>query len=120
MAEEREKPVNISGRFEYSRDEVVSLNEAALNGSAEDALKLFWFHLDRGDKDEALYWAQVAMENGSPVGRHNYASLLAERGDVRSLARAKYHLLILVGQGNRDAESLLREVESKSQERGQR
>lgn len=116
MAEEREKPVNISGEFEYSCDEVVSLSEAALKGSAEDALKLFWFHLDRGDKDEALYWAQVAMENGSSVGRHNYASLLVERGDVRSVARAKYHLRILADQGNKDAQSLLREIESKSRD----
>jgi TPR repeat protein len=110
---EEEQPVSICEDFEFSCTEVAGLSDAALAGSAEAALKLFWFYLDRENKDEALYWAQVAMENGSAVGRHNYASLLADRGDSRSLARAKFHLRALVEQGDKDAESLLREIEKK-------
>jgi len=113
MSAEQEKPVNLCGDYDFSCTEVAGLNESALAGSADAALKLFWFYLDQENEDEAIFWAQVAMENGSPVGRHNYASLLVKRGDVRSLARAKYHLKALVEHGDKDAASLLREVESK-------
>jgi len=114
MSTEKEKPISPSESFEFSRSELADLSESALAGSAEDALKLSWFYSDQGNKDEEFFWTQVAMENGSAAGRHNYASVLVERGDARSLARAKYHLKALVEQGSKDAESLLREVESKA------
>lgn len=114
MSTEREKPFSPSQSFEFSHSELAGLSESALAGSAEDALKLSWFYSDQGNKDEEFFWTRVAMENGSAAGRHNYASLLVERGDSRSLARAKYHLKALVEQGNKDAESLLREVESQA------
>ncbi len=117
MSAEQEEPVSICEDYEFSCAQVSGLNETALAGSARDALKLYWFYLDQGNKDEAVFWAQVAMENGSPIGRHNYAYLLAERGDARSLARAKYHLRALAEQGDKDAASLLRKIESKHKQK---
>ena len=98
---------------EHSCGEVVALETKALSGSDKAALSLYWYHLGRDDKNEAMYWAQIAMENGSEVGRFNYASMLAERGDPRSLARAKFHLAALAVQGDVDAAWLLRHVDSR-------
>lgn len=106
------KPVSICGG-ELSCEEVGGPIESALSGSPEAALELFWASLDKGEKEEALYWARIAMENGSQAGRHNYASLLIRQGDARSLQRARYHLKILVRQGDKDAAVLLEEAERK-------
>ncbi|WP_156890114.1 hypothetical protein [Silanimonas lenta] len=110
FAEGGEKPVDISHQFEIEESNLNSKVESALNGSPQDALDVFWFYLDRGNKDEALYWSRVAMENGSDLGRKNYASLLLERCDQRSVARARFHLRILVNQGNEDAQVLLNKL----------
>jgi len=109
---ELEKPVFYCDG-ELSCGQLEELAKSALNGSADAALDLSWAHLDKGEEDEALYWTQIAMENGSPAGRHNYASLLIRKGDMRSLLRARYHLKILVEQGDSDSAVLLEEAERK-------
>ncbi|MDO5505073.1 MAG: hypothetical protein Q4F49_02130 [Pseudoxanthomonas suwonensis] len=109
---EPEKP-DFSCDGELSCGQLEELTESALNGSANAALDLFWASLDKGEKEEALYWAQIAMENGSAAGRRNYASLLSEKGDAKSLARARYHLRMLVSQGYEGADVLLGAVERK-------
>lgn len=109
---EPEKP-DFSCDSELSCGQIESLTESALNGSADAALDLSWASLDKGEKEDALYWAQIAMENGSSAGRRNYASLLSEKGDTKSLTRARYHLRMLVSQGYEGADVLLRVVERK-------
>jgi len=111
-ASEPEIPFNLCGE-EAMYAESEDLTQIALDGSSDAALKLFWASLDNGKMEDALYWAQIAMENGSEVGRHNYASLLVQKGDARSLSRAKYHLTKLAAGGDRDAAVLLREAEHK-------
>lgn len=109
---EPEKP-DFSCDSKLSCGQFEELTQSALNGSADAALDLSWASLDKGDKEEALYWAQIAMENGSAAGRRNYAFLLSERGDAKSLARARYHLRALVSQGYEGADVLLGIVERK-------
>lgn len=112
FSSEPDKPINLCGG-DVSCEEIEGLTRGALDGSPDAALKLFWTSFDEGKMEDALYWAQVAMENGSQAGRHNYASLLIQRGDAKSLARARYHLKILVKQGDKDAIVLLKEAERK-------
>ena len=109
---EQEKP-DFSCDSELSCGQIAGLTESALNGSADTALDLSWASLDKGEKENALYWAQIAMENGSLAGRRNYAFLLSEKGDVQSLTRARYHLRALVSQGYSGADVLLGTVERK-------
>ena len=116
MAAEKEKPTLLCGE-QYSCSQVAELNDAALAGSAEAAFKLQAFYFNQDNIDEAIYWAQVAVENGSSQGRYAYAFLLNLRGMPRDLARAKYHLKIAAGQGHPLAESLLFEVEAKQQKK---
>ena len=106
-------PTSASDDYAFSAEEVVRFERDALKGGQDSAVQLIWVSLDEGKKEEAIFWAQVAMENGSAVGRHNYASLLAQRGDFRSLSRAKYHLDYLASQGDGDAKVLLKDVERK-------
>jgi TPR repeat protein len=106
-------PVLLCEDDDYSCGEVVDLESKALSGSEKEALSLYWYYLGRDERSEAMYWAQIAMENGSEVGRFNYASMLAERGDPRSLARAKFHLAEMAAQGDADAASLLRRIDSR-------
>jgi len=113
---EPEKP-DFSCDSELSCGQIEDLTQSALNGSADAALDLSWTSLDKGDKEEALYWAQIAMENGSPAGKRNFAFLLSEKGDAKSLVRARYHLRALVSQGYEGADVLLGVVERKLAER---
>lgn len=117
MSADKEHPVSICEDYDFTCGEVADLSESALSGSAEDAIKMYWSALDKDNTEDAMFWARVAMENGSAIGRHNYASLLSRRADVGSLIRAKFHLKALVSQGDKDAEPLLREVELKLKEK---
>lgn len=116
MATEKEKPVLLCGE-QLSCAQVTELSDAALAGSAEAAFKLQSFYLDQDNIEEAIYWAQVSVENGSEQGRYAYAFLLNLRGGQRDLERAKYHLKIAAKQGQPLAESLLREIEAKQQKK---
>lgn len=90
---------------------VDSMKDSALSGSPDAAMALFWAVLDDGDKEGALFWSQIAMENGSKAGRHGHASLLMQRGDAASLKRARFHLGVLIKDGDKDAAVLLEKLD---------
>jgi len=106
------QPVSICGNG-LSCEDAKGMEVRALDGDGEAAIELFWDASDNDRKDDALFWAQIAMENGNSAGRHNYAVLLMEKGDLRSLMRARFHLKILVAQGDKDSGVLLSDVEKK-------
>jgi hypothetical protein len=96
-----------------SAEEMKKMERAALSGSAELALELMWATFDDENQDVPLFWARIAMENGSAVGQHGYASLMSKKNDYASLARAAFHLRALIDKGDGDAAVLLEEVEKK-------
>lgn len=95
---------------QISPEQMESTINIALSGDEDAAMRLLWDALDEGKREEAIYWAQIAMENGSQAGRHGYASLLIQKGDERSLRRARFHLNILIAQGDQDAKVLLEKL----------
>jgi len=77
---------------DYSEEEIHAMMEAALDGSQDNARYLYFEFIGKNDNIQALYWAQIAMENGSQEGRKYYVDALVLKGDMQSLKRARYHL----------------------------
>lgn len=109
---QNEKPVLLCGEHGNCAD-IPILSEKALAGSPEAAFELQSYYLDEDNLEEAIYWAQVSVENGSKQGRYAYAFLLNLRGHPRDLERAKFHLKRAIQEGHPLAQSLLREIELK-------
>jgi len=92
---------------DYSEEGIHAMMEAALDGSQNDALHLYFEFIEKHDYIQAVYWAQIAMENGSQEGKKFYIDALIEKGDIHSLKRARYHLSNLIQGNPGDKEDLI-------------
>lgn len=74
--------------------QIQQVEVAALQGSKEAARRLV-NHYDYGvgDHVQALYWAEIAAENGDPVAEFNYGTLLRLKTDQMSQVRARFWYL---------------------------
>jgi len=102
---EDERPILLCSY--YSNDEISEMADDALNGSQDKALSLYFQFRDIHDYAQALYWAQIAMENGSQLANKFYIDALIEKGDIHSLKRARYHLSNLIQGNPGDKEDLI-------------
>jgi len=92
---------------DYSEEEIHAMMEAALDGSQDNALYLYFEFIGKHDNAQALYWAQIAMENGSQPARRFYIDALVEKGDINSLKRARYHLNKIIENDIENKEDLI-------------
>jgi len=72
---------SLSGKEYYalSDDDRIHLEHEALHGSCEAADRLYAFHaLYISNQKEAMYWQQIAAENGDPTAQSGLATLMSD------------------------------------------
>ena len=68
-----------SGFEHVKAEDIPGLERAALAGDGSAALRLADFYdLRQLAYAKAMYWMQIAAEDGSPIGQYNYAHMLAD------------------------------------------
>jgi hypothetical protein len=91
--------------------ELPKLEREALKGSPDAAFRLYRYHQSvRLDFKEGLFWAQIAAENGHPVGQYNLGFLWRNDPDPRNRLRARFWLERAAEKGDSLAVDLLREL----------
>jgi TPR repeat protein len=79
-------------------EDIPGFERQALAGDGDVAMRLAnYFDFVQLDYPKAMYWMQIAAEDGSPIGQYNYAHMLADderagamgETDSRSRERAK-------------------------------
>lgn len=69
-----DKPVMANQKFCLEESERLNLEQEAMLGSGEAALKLFqYYDFCASDYQKGLYWIQIAAENGDTTAQYNYA-----------------------------------------------
>lgn len=91
--------------------ELASLEHEALQGSPDAAFRLHRYYQSvRLDFKEGLFWAQIAAENGHPVGQYNLGFILRNDPDPRNRLRARFCLDRAADNGVSLAIDLLKEL----------
>lgn len=101
-----------------SEEEEPLLERQALEGSPKAATRLYSFYGMTGRTKEAIYWAEIATENGQENGPYLLGSLLIREPDINSLVRACFWLKRASNSGEKLADSLLKEYEAILHEKG--
>lgn len=90
---ESEKIINVRKDFALSDAEKKLLQEQALDGSPEAALKLGRYFLSTNPlSEDGFYWMSIAVENGSIEAIYSLGAALRYADDIRSRRRAIYWL----------------------------
>lgn len=104
-------PVMGNQAYVLSGDEIRALQDQALKGSPESALRLHLFYeFVRLDFAESLHWVRIAAENGDPVGQYNLGFKLRNDPDPRNRIRARFWLERAAKNGDSLAAKLLKEL----------
>lgn len=103
-----EKPTISIEDSRLDLEEVPVIQEKALTGDGNEALKLSLFY-NIGSKAE--YWAGIAAQNGSVEGCYNYGYFLSRKNDRQSKLRALFWLKKALEGGVEEAPSLIRIVQ---------
>lgn len=96
--------------------EYIEVEQQALDGSAEAALRLERQYAMTARYSEAIFWATIAAENGSSLGVYQLAYTLAYSPDPKQRQRARYWLKKLIAAGGelgKDAKSLLKDLDER-------
>lgn len=83
----------IQNEFALSDEELSTASQRGARGSKEDAMRVamyYMFGID--DEDKAVYWFQIAAENGDPGAMQNLSVILHSRGGAENCERSKYWL----------------------------
>ncbi|MCZ4303328.1 hypothetical protein O4G98_01145 [Zoogloeaceae bacterium G21618-S1] len=108
---ESERSVSSVHGMALDGSEIKRLASDALDGSGDAARRLaLHFLVAQGDREEGLYWAIIAAENGDIIGQYNTGFLLKDDPDPRNRQRAIYWLKRAKAAGNDAAQSLLEEL----------
>lgn len=94
-------------------DEVARLEDQALQGSADAALKLARNSSSLGNQADRVHWLMIGVENGDAAMRFDLARALSQGGDDSSKIRARYWYERIIADGPPDQSALAkRELES--------
>jgi TPR repeat protein len=97
--------------YSLTDNEVQRLADEALGGTAEGAFRLYlFFELVKGDHLEALFWLQIAAENGHPIGQYNFGGMLRKDPDPRNRQRARFWFERAAENGVSGASERLKEI----------
>jgi TPR repeat protein len=103
--------VMLNQSLKLSDAEIRDLEPKALGGSTEAALRLCnFFDFIRMDHNEAMFWVQIAAENGGHISEYNYGSMLYEDPNPRNRQRARFWLERAAKNGDEKAKILLRKL----------
>lgn len=110
-----ERPLMGNHRFIISEADLDGLKGAALQGSADAALRLAnYCQMILLDPVQAEYWLGIAAENGSIDGMYNLAHTLRRSNDASKHVRAHYWFERVAKEGPQDiagrAERQLKEL----------
>ena len=107
-----DQPVMGNAPFVISDKDLPIVKNEALGGSGEAALRLYKYYRKIAlDPKSAIYWAQVAAENGDPIGQYTFGLELLELKDEQSETRARYWMRRAADQGNSRARDVLDRLE---------
>src|SRR5690348_8954540 len=86
------KGMRLADSLELSDEKLLKVKRDALDGSPSEGYHLLeYYDVYKGDRAQAMYWAQIAAENGEARNAFDYASLLSDDKDnVMSLIRARF------------------------------
>jgi hypothetical protein len=111
---------SLNAGLEIPENEIPALEEAALHGSGESALKLAQFYrFIKHDWDNYSYWITISAEDGDPVGMHNLGYLLVHgrrfegKSDRKSEIRARFWLERSAEAGVNQSRDELKDLGSK-------
>ena len=99
--------------LQLSDDELLKKQKDALDGSPAAGYDLLEYYIVYiRDHDQAMYWAQIAAENGEANNEFDYASYLSDdKGNLMSLIRARFWAKRALKNGHPIAKSLLSDID---------
>jgi hypothetical protein len=106
-----ESPKALTGASSFSigENELVSLKEAANNGDANAAFRLYqYFTFLASNEQEATVWLTVAAKLGHSVAQNNLAHMLFWKNN--DLEKAEYWAKEAIKNGNQSAAELLKDI----------
>lgn len=80
--------------------EMARLEEKALEGNAEAAVRLARDASSFGNSLKRIYWLMIAVENGDSEDRFNLARALMQSGNVADKIRGRYWYRRIIGEGS--------------------
>jgi TPR repeat protein len=108
---EHDEPYCPSDHFLLPPAELAATERAALDGSADDALRLYFHHefraVDSYGGVESLFWLTVAAENGSVNAQYLLGRTLLGNSDPKLRRRARFWLRRAADAGLAHAKELL-------------
>ena len=89
------------------------LQDEALDGSPEAALRLYFYHKDVSlNPEKSFYWGRLSAQSGDPVGQYEFGVLLSRDVDPRNRRRARFWLKKATQNGNEQAEYFLKSLQN--------
>jgi TPR repeat protein len=112
-----EQPIMGNQKYVIEPAELPRVQDDALKGSGEAALRLAMFYnFVVLDLNAGHYWLTIAAENGSVMGMYNLGQNLRAQGDRQSKLRARYWFERVVKEGQ---QPLAKQAEQRLQDLAQ-
>lgn len=93
-------------------DELTNLTSSALQGDKEAAHRIARYYEGiELDHQKAMYWYQIAAENGGTVNHYNYGVMLANSSDSQDKIRARYWLSLALKEGDEHAADEIKQLD---------
>jgi hypothetical protein len=107
-----DEPVMGNAPFIIPSADLPTIEKQALEGSPDAAQRLYRYYRKVAlNSEAAVYWAQIAADNGDATGQYAFGLELLERKDEDSAVRAKYWIRRAAEQGNSRARDVLDRLE---------
>lgn len=90
-------------------EDVPRLEEKALQGSADAALKLARNFLSLGNTNDRIYWLMVGVEDGDSAMRFELATALTQSHEASDKIRARYWYKRIITDGPPDQSALAKQ-----------
>lgn len=93
-------------------DQIGNVESSALDGDAEAAHRLArYYNGIKLDHTTALYWYQIAAENGGAVNHYNYGYMLTVSNNPKDKKRARYWFNLALKEGEESAADAIKQLD---------